>query len=1053
MEAPDSQELKPIRRKKKSNREHISGGLFPPASSGITTRTANHVGSGAESNNGASGAKSEIHGRAGSSSEAVALKISDSSSTDIGMGLFPTTRLSRISPSNPDKGVSEEIGVEVADTSIASSMSRMTTRSTNGVEGAGVLVEPDSSYSYEQEDSISPLFPKISYPSEASIQRTRSYTNASNVEDFSSWLRQEQSREDTRRRASSSATGAGTSVSKTPSMSDQSSHVLELVDDAASSICIDEEDDGTEMRKAIIEVLRGQQQRKTNLVDDEAPPEPLSDFDEYTQRIARELVVREKVERRMMRRVKDSRKYGNYFSNANDTGTYYAPSHHYDNFNGRRQNIIYNNQLNELNTPYTYEERQRRRERGLRPQEDDMVIEEMPDEVSMITLDIDELESDDLSLTDYGKRDDDVTQKPRLRRKLLSRHVQLLSLGGTLGVGAFFNSSQTFFQSGPFGTLLGYVISGLMVLSAMLSLGEMVALLPSDRGISSFPARFVDASFGFALGICYWFSCVMALPSEVTAASMLISNYPMLNPENDNSIVVWITFFLILVLLVNMFDVGMLGELQSIASLAIFCCIILLMLFLALANNGKVGPYHERLGFRYWDYSKSNFTTHQVYGLFRPNYALGVTVDTTSQVTVISSIGGNIGRFLQVWSAIVESAFSYIGTELVFTTAAEVRNPRKSIPAATKKIFWRILICFCLGIFMVSINVYAGDPRLMKLGPFVFKLDEVDGGTTSTENAIKRVDISNITNFVLGRAVAAGVSGFKVPNAGENDITASPPNTLQRCHTTFWSWSGFSGSSSSPWIIALQGIGSCSIAASTNALFIVCALSSCVSHLYAASRTLYGLALQIQNEYWIWGLFRRCSNAGVPYVAVLCSFVFALLAYMTSNATTAKAFEWLVTLCTSAGLLVWAGCCLSFIRFERALKLRPSIVQRDDEGYPFRSPFQPYTAYFGLVSSLILVFFLGLTLFLKGQWNTGRFFASYSAIFVFIVCYTLHKLRYKTSLVPIGQVDLDSGRKEVENVAWEEDRVYSPGLRDWARTGYATAKYYMAMLKKKSARN
>jgi amino acid transporter len=51
--------------------------------------------------------------------------------------------------------------------------------------------------------------------------------------------------------------------------------------------------------------------------------------------------------------------------------------------------------------------------------------------------------------------------------------------------------------------------------------------------------------------------------------------------------------------------------------------------------------------------------------------------------------------FKGLCSVFVTAAFAYAGTELVGLAAAETADPRKSLPTAIKKVFWRItLVCF-----------------------------------------------------------------------------------------------------------------------------------------------------------------------------------------------------------------------------------------------------------------------------------------------------------------------------------------------------------------------
>jgi len=62
----------------------------------------------------------------------------------------------------------------------------------------------------------------------------------------------------------------------------------------------------------------------------------------------------------------------------------------------------------------------------------------------------------------------------------------------------------------------------------------------------------------------------------------------------------------------------------------------------------------------------------------------------------------------------VNAAFSFSGTELVGLAAAEAANPRKTLPKATKQVFWRILIFYIVSLLLVGFIVpYTAydDPR------------------------------------------------------------------------------------------------------------------------------------------------------------------------------------------------------------------------------------------------------------------------------------------------------------------------------------------------------
>ena len=66
---------------------------------------------------------------------------------------------------------------------------------------------------------------------------------------------------------------------------------------------------------------------------------------------------------------------------------------------------------------------------------------------------------------------------------------------------------------------------------------------------------------------------------------------------------------------------------------------------------------------------------------------------------------GSTGRFLAFWSTMTTATFAYLGTELVGVTVGEAQNPRKTVPRAIKLTFYRILVFYCLSVFLLGMIV------------------------------------------------------------------------------------------------------------------------------------------------------------------------------------------------------------------------------------------------------------------------------------------------------------------------------------------------------------
>lgn len=72
---------------------------------------------------------------------------------------------------------------------------------------------------------------------------------------------------------------------------------------------------------------------------------------------------------------------------------------------------------------------------------------------------------------DYGAETD-------LKRVLTTRHVTMITLGSTIGMGLWLGSGKSLNSGGPAGLFLGYVLAGSMVWSVSHSSGEMAVMYP-----------------------------------------------------------------------------------------------------------------------------------------------------------------------------------------------------------------------------------------------------------------------------------------------------------------------------------------------------------------------------------------------------------------------------------------------------------------------------------------------------------------------------------------------------------------------------------------------
>ncbi|KAI0743645.1 amino acid permease/ SLC12A domain-containing protein [Daedaleopsis nitida] len=277
-----------------------------------------------------------------------------------------------------------------------------------------------------------------------------------------------------------------------------------------------------------------------------------------------------------------------------------------------------------------------------------------------------------------------IVQVPQdgLKRQMKNRHIAMIRQDrvGVIGTGLFLGTATALAGGGPIGLLLGYMLIGTICYCVMISLGEMAAFLPIPGGHITFAERFVDAPLSFALGWLYWYGWSLLLPAELSAASVVISYWnTSVNPA------IWVTMCLAVVVIINVLGAGAYGESEFIfSSIKVITVSGLIILGIVLDLGG--GPNHDRIGFRYWK-----------------NPGPFVQYD---------NIAGAKGRFLGWMAVTSQAAFSFVGTELVAIAGAEVKNPRRNIPKAIRRVYIRILLFYIGGTAVIGFLVPSNDKRL-----------------------------------------------------------------------------------------------------------------------------------------------------------------------------------------------------------------------------------------------------------------------------------------------------------------------------------------------------
>ncbi|MED1953832.1 amino acid permease [Brevibacillus centrosporus] len=291
-----------------------------------------------------------------------------------------------------------------------------------------------------------------------------------------------------------------------------------------------------------------------------------------------------------------------------------------------------------------------------------------------------------------------------LKRGLEARHIQMIALGGTIGVGLFMGSASTIKWTGP-SVMLAYAIVGIFIFLIMRAMGEMLYVEPSTGSFATFGHKYIHPIAGYLTAWSNWFQWVVVGMSEIIAVGTYMQYwFPDLPP--------WIPGIIAMVILgaANLFSVKSFGEFEfwfamiKIVTIVVMIIIGLGLIFFGIGNGGNA------IGL-------SNLWAHG--GFFT---------------------GGWSGFFFAL--SLVIGA--YQGVELIGITAGEAKEPRKTLTSAIQSIIWRILI-FYIGAIFVIVTVYPWN-ELQAIGsPFVATFAKI--GITAAAGVI---------NFVVITAAMSG---------------------------------------------------------------------------------------------------------------------------------------------------------------------------------------------------------------------------------------------------------------------------------------------------------
>ncbi|GAB2944223.1 MULTISPECIES: amino acid permease [Streptomyces] len=378
-------------------------------------------------------------------------------------------------------------------------------------------------------------------------------------------------------------------------------------------------------------------------------------------------------------------------------------------------------------------------------------------------------------------------------RGLGSRQVQMIAIGGAIGVGLFLNAGANIAKAGP-SLILMYAVAGVIIFFIMRALGELLLYRPVSGSFAEYSREFLGPFFGYFTGWTYWLLWVVTGMAELTAAAIYINYWFPEIPQWVSALV-----FLVVLFVANLISVKLFGEIE--------------FWFSMIKVTAIIGMIVIGLGVLTFGFS-----------------AAGDTAAVSNLWAFDGFFPKGIGSSLMTLQGVM---FAYLAVELVGVTAGESENPEKTLPKAINTLPWRIAL-FYVGALTVILCVVKWTEFAPGVSPFVKAF------------------------AVIGIPAGAGIVNFVV-------LTA--------------------------------------------------ALSSCNSGMYSTGRMLRTLADSGEAP----KAFNKLSVTKTPALAIGVSVLFMGIGVVLNYVVPDKAFEYVVSVATGAGIWTWLMILISHVRYRRAV--------------------------------------------------------------------------------------------------------------------------------------
>ncbi len=206
------------------------------------------------------------------------------------------------------------------------------------------------------------------------------------------------------------------------------------------------------------------------------------------------------------------------------------------------------------------------------------------------------------------------------------------------------------------------------------------------------------------------------------------------------------------------------------------------------------------------------------------------------------------------------------------------------------------------------------------------------------------------------------------------------------------------GVSESPFTMVFERAGIAGAASLMNAVILTSVLSAGNCGMYASVRMLHSMA----QEGLAPKLFAKTNKNGIPVNALILTTLVASASFLTAVFSESTVYVWLVAASGLAGFIAWVGIAMCHYRFRKAY-----VHQGNDlKDLKYMAKWYPLGPILALLMCIIIIIGQGYSFITPKGIDWNGLIASYIGIPLFLALYIGYKVKHKTKVIPLDEVDL-----------------------------------------------